>query len=1209
MAQALTDLQLIKKLEKTLNLQFKQFSLDEIGSLKENAFSINDAGQVTGLNIAKIESATIPELIKKLQGIKKLTLIETGLTDVSFLQKSAGLTYLDLTGNRVTNIFALKGLKTLTNLYLSGNQINDISPLRNLKRLVSLSLEDNKIGDISYLKGLTSLKYVDLSGNQFTEISALRDLSNITYLNLGNNQIKDISPLQKMNRLTYLNTSRNNIMEVSGLGGLKQLTYLNLACNQVQDISHLHGLTDLSLLDLGGNRVTDISAIKNAVHLRELNLAGNKFNDISALQGMTELAVLDLQNNRLTTISVLQSLRKLNVLKLNSNQLTDISALRSISTLKRLELGKNQLTDISALQALTQLEELYLDNNQLTDISALQSLKKLKDLRLYHNRLADIRALQSLNRLKELRLEYNLITDISALHSLTQLEILHIGDNELTDISSLRSLTRLTVLRLYNNCLIDISALRPLTRLHTLDLRHNRISHLPPAITGWEMNTELMWADMSFFGGINLFGNPLKTPPVEIVKQGLSAVTSYYDELQKDNQLSLHAKLLIVGGGEVGKTTIMRTLTEPDFQLTTGTIGKEKTIHGIHIKPWKLTCPLEGDTKPSRELTLYTWDFGGQDIYLSTHQFFLTKRSLYIFVWEARKEKDSSSIDYWLNVIKLLSAGSPVIVVMNKADKHSIPIDEAAYRSKFKNIAAFLQVSCLTRGGIDRLNRTIRDVLTHMPHLKDKLPKAWSDIRDTLQQENRYYIDAQDYYQICRNFALGGEDRADLLSGYLHDLGVIVRFRYDPILKNTIILKPEWITEAIYKLLDTRQILDNKGRFTFDDLSRIWDPVKHPGNTHQWLIRLMEKFELCFNFTGTATYIVPGLVPAQSPGGIQAPYLQNAGTLRFQYHYDFMPKGVLGRFIARNYYLIKEEAFWQNGVKLAFEESDAMLVGDPPKRRLRIWVRGPQKTELLAIIRNELNHIHTTLNMKKEMNHYREEVPCNCSHCLVSEEPHLFPVEVLKKMSERGNRLLTCFKSYEDVSPDMLLRGYMLPQRKETILDSLLVSASLLQGKALSIHPDEESRTGFMAQLLKARGHHVEEAVLWGRSPSGKNLGEVDLKFDDLKGKTISIGEAFSLSYFGRDRVSQHLKRIFSYDIHGLPENFILVYVDSRHFEKLWEKYCAYLEEVDYPFALAGKMEVLNTGYAGIKCSRTAHVREGKRNYLYHLFIHMPQKR
>jgi small GTP-binding protein len=850
------------------------------------------------------------------------------------------------------------------------------------------------------------------------------------------------------------------------------------------------------------------------------------------------------------------------------------------------------------------LKELILNDNQLTDISALQSLTQLKTLDLSHNQLTDISALQSLAQLNTLWLSYNQLTDISALQSLTELKTLDLNCNQLTDISALQSLTQLKTLDLSHNQLTDISALKSLTQLNTLNLVNNKIIHLPTFIAQCHM--DIKW-ELSYLGpGISVYGNPLETPPIEIIIQGWRALHNYFAELEKAEVLLLQAKLLFVGSGEVGKTTLMRTLTEPGFQLKKRDIGKEETTHGIRIKPWKITCPLEADTQPSRELTLHTWDFGGQEIYLSTHQFFLTKRSLYIFVWEARKEEESRSFDYWLNVVKLLSDNSPVIVVMNKADVRAKPIDEAAYRDKFKNIAAFLQVSCLDRRGIDELNRNLRQVLGRMPHLKDTLPEAWQEIRQRLETEQKNYIDAARYYEICSAFGLD-RDRADFLSDYLHDLGAILRFRTDPLLKNTLILNPEWATEAVYKLIDTPQILENKGRFGFEKLETIWDPVKYPVDKHQQLVRLMEKFELCFNFTGTTTYIVPELVPGQRPG-IEDPYFQAEGTLRFQYSYDFMPKGIVSRFIARNYYLIRGERFWQNGVELVFEGSTALIIGDPPRRKLRIWVRGPQKTELLAIIRNDLNHIHDTLNMKKEMNHYDEEVTCNCSSCLDSEEPHLFPFDVLKKMSKKGKGL-TCFKSYEDVSPDVLLRGYALPPPKGTLLESLLLAASQLQGKGLTLHPDENSRTGWVAQLLKAQGYIVEEQVLWGQSTTGKRLGELDLKISDIERKTVSIAEAFNLSYLDRNNISNHLKKIFGYDPHGLLENFILVYVDNADFEGLWKKYCAYLMEVKYPFDLLGNVQTGETKMAEINCARTAHSRQGKKTYLYHVFINMPQKK
>ena len=49
---------------------------------------------------------------------------------------------------------------------------------------------------------------------------------------------------------------------------------------------------------------------------------------------------------------------------------------------------------------------------------------------------------------------------------------------------------------------------------------------------------------------------------------------------------------------------------------------------------------------------LVSWDFGGQDIYHATHQFFLTDRSLFLLLWNARQGWEQAKLHYWLDIIK-----------------------------------------------------------------------------------------------------------------------------------------------------------------------------------------------------------------------------------------------------------------------------------------------------------------------------------------------------------------------------------------------------------------------------------------------------------------------------------------------------------------------------------------------------------------------------
>ena len=64
-----------------------------------------------------------------------------------------------------------------------------------------------------------------------------------------------------------------------------------------------------------------------------------------------------------------------------------------------------------------------------------------------------------------------------------------------------------------------------------------------------------------------------------------------------------------------------------------------------------------------------TWDFGGQTEYYATHQYFLSKRSLYVVVWRITDgEKGVSEIQQWLINIQARAPNSPVVIVGTHAD-------------------------------------------------------------------------------------------------------------------------------------------------------------------------------------------------------------------------------------------------------------------------------------------------------------------------------------------------------------------------------------------------------------------------------------------------------------------------------------------------------------------------------------------------------------
>src|SRR5690606_14906389 len=141
-------------------------------------------------------------------------------------------------------------------------------------------------------------------------------------------------------------------------------------------------------------------------------------------------------------------------------------------------------------------------------------------------------------------------------------------------------------------------------------------------------------ANMPSLKQLILDGNPFEMIPPEIVARGIESLRNFFIELEEKDFL-YEAKLIIVGEGRVGKTCISNALIDPDYKLK-----EEESTEGININRWII--PKDEiqiiNPKIQRDLQINIWDFGGQEIYHSTHQFFLTKRSMYMMVTESRKE-------------------------------------------------------------------------------------------------------------------------------------------------------------------------------------------------------------------------------------------------------------------------------------------------------------------------------------------------------------------------------------------------------------------------------------------------------------------------------------------------------------------------------------------------------------------------------------------
>jgi GTPase SAR1 family protein len=497
--------------------------------------------------------------------------------------------------------------------------------------------------------------------------------------------------------------------------------------------------------------------------------------------------------------------------------------------------------------------------------------------------------------------------------------------------------------------------------------------------------------------------NPLISPPSEIANKGIAAIREYFRQIEQEGIDHLHeAKLLVLGEGGAGKTSFANKILDPGYVLR-----EEETTRGVDVLKWSF--PIEGD----REFKVNIWDFGGQEIYHATHQFFLTRRSLYVLVADTRK--DDTDFYYWLNVAELLSDNSPLIIVKNeKQDRHR-EINERQLRGQFEGLKEVLATNLATNRGLEDVRQEIRHYIRRLPHIGTPLPKTWVRVREQLEQDPRNYISLEEYLAICRDNGFAETKDSLQLSGYLHDIGVFLHFQDEPLLRKTVILKPKWGTDAVYKVLDNQTVIRSLGCFTRTDLRAIWDTPDYE-NMCDELLQLMMKFKLCYEIpTQKGTYIAPQLLTENQP---EYPWDEQENLL-LRYTYEFMPKGILTQFIVVMHpYILEQKNVWKSGIVIEKDRTRAEVIEYYGKREIHVRVAGAQRRDLLTIIRHELQQIHDAYRQLK----YDERVPCNCSTCRDSQEPHFYTIAELLDFRANNQLEIQCRKKpYQMVNVMKLL--------------------------------------------------------------------------------------------------------------------------------------------------------------------------------------------
>ncbi|XP_036345648.1 leucine-rich repeat serine/threonine-protein kinase 1 [Rhagoletis pomonella] len=593
------------------------------------------------------------------------------------------ITRIDLSHNNLSvlpkEIFKLVSLKYLNiaqnkiaSLPFPAQSPNSAKYEYNCPVLEELFMQDNRLvmipADIFYLPSLTIL---DISNNKLQELPFdMWKAPKLRELNIAFNLLKDLPVLPMQSSTAHISLEKLELEPFSNIESSE-------ACNSKPRNLNFHQL------------------IHRNVWANSLDITDNdmKWNKPKKEEGVSKLNSLNIANNLFTSIPVVLPCLAVNLTRLNMSY----NSLRSMghvtgypSALKQLDLSHNEISCWPSLPRISGDLDPHLlcygldrSTNTTDDTSTYSkpvgSGKTISFRSTVLKSVCRHRRHLRLESLRTLILADNLLTRIqlSTDDATTLFNESEDADWSVVGVTKSKIIfPNLSMLDISNNCLKEIpTSLHELSGLSVLNISGNvNITDLPPHLgllsRLWNLNTRGC-----------MLQEPLKSM-IESKKYKTMDIIGYLKSIYENSVIYARMKLMVVGVQGIGKTTLLDLLrqgggsqksraSENHWARRMGharntpksnCAGNISTV-GVDIGTW--ICEKRKKSPGSHGPVIFrTWDFGGQKEYYATHQYFLSKRSLYLVLWKITDgHKGLTEILQWLGNIQARAPNSAVIIV------------------------------------------------------------------------------------------------------------------------------------------------------------------------------------------------------------------------------------------------------------------------------------------------------------------------------------------------------------------------------------------------------------------------------------------------------------------------------------------------------------------------------------------------------------------
>ena len=953
----------------------------------------------------------------------------------------------------------------------------------------------------------------------------------------------------------------------------EHLTHLTVRCTSVPVLSVGH-LVNVRELDVSPNdRLRQIEGLEGLHQLEKLDVSGTRFGPMLDLNGLDKLTFLDICEDAITEIRLNHELPQLESCVIGGSGMTDIGFLGYCPAMKRLSIYGGCFSDLDAVEAMTELVGLSLTMVSLNKFPKLERLKKLEELLLFHNAMF---------------LPNEVVFPVG-------LKAILISGQPMTKLpDSIQHIKNLQYLLLDDLKLEELPVWLP-------DLG------IPFGRNGIEIrNVEVPGVDMSIFNESD-----------EVIRQ-------WFADRRKEDGADLNeAKVIFLGDGEAGKThTITRLLDD----------GKPIDFHegatpGIVIRDKEYDI---GD----RRVQVHYWDFGGQEILHSMHRIFLTGRTLYVVLVNARDNTQNDRARYWLHNIRSFANGAPVLMVLNKTDQNpNASLNESDLKAMYPGLVGVVRLSALNDSEEDfnrKLTQRLQEEVGKIDTIRTFFPRKWKIVKERLESLEKPYIFGDEYQQMCAEAEIKKEIHGDLLNLF-KTLGV--SFYYDgEALEEYLVLRPDWITNAVYTILFNKQEEVKNGIVPHrtihqllkpkdgDGIKRVDHQMCYRSHEVEYVLKVLRNFRLSYLLRDgdDGEEFIPMLCDSNSLP-VAAEYAADPETLEFRMEYEYLPNNVLHRLMVEMRADLNMEQVWLTGAKFEQKSTGYSAVVKSEGDVVRIFVRSEnpmhRANTYLSIIKENLDRIHETMGIRPERNVvvYKD-----------GDKRKEFEYEELLDMLENGETQVYSSAHKKRISIRDILNqtGWGEGKDQAELLRNIGKACQMLQGNRMYWDCFEDDRNTFLRDILRGK-YLVNDQSFQGRSKD--RAGELDLDIRRESDAPWTVLEALNLEYPQLrqdgdlrakpvDYWNKHLDKLLeNYNPCGLRFMFLVSYTECKRdeFSKVVSKFERHIRTYHSGAYRVQGWEASDMGFGQtemphyLRCIKAVYDRAGSPTTVYHIFVQL----